>query len=466
MLITKKKVYLFGSGRRCKDISKQVEFWNYEIAGYVDNNRDKWGLLLDGIKIYSPEKLVEDENYIVLTMLDQEDVKKQLEEMDISNRILELNKLKENAIENLELEFGSFEYKDTMSVMFDSLYCLGWGGIEIWNYRVSEALAAQGHSCFLLRDAEQPIYNDEIEKRTVRIFEKNEDFFRGVQSIAEYMSKNLPFVLLNNWSEQALFAAVAVKKKFPDKVRIISVAHFDKKFEYEKMSAYERFSEKILCVSTKIKNEYKLKYGIQADKLVYHESAVPLDFIPRRREPAKLPIKLAFPCRLEKEQKRADLLLKLIDILEEKHVNYILNIAGTGTFYGIIKKYIEKNNLAQRVKLLGHIDYEEMDQFWENQDIYINLSDFEGTSQAMLEAMSHGVVPIVTNVSGVSDFIANGVHGYAVELEDVESVANHIEELFEDLRIITALGENAKKEVWKRCKMSDYIFAIKRLVEG
>jgi glycosyltransferase involved in cell wall biosynthesis len=45
-------------------------------------------------------------------------------------------------------------------------------------------------------------------------------------------------------------------------------------------------------------------------------------------------------------------------------------------------------------------------------DVYLSTSVSEGMSNALLEAMSHGVMPIVSRVSGAEDLVEDGVSGF------------------------------------------------------
>ena len=62
----------------------------------------------------------------------------------------------------------------------------------------------------------------------------------------------------------------------------------------------------------------------------------------------------------------------------------------------------------------------ELIDFLNEQDIYLNFSEYEGTSLTMLEAMASGCVPVVTDVSGVSDFIEDGVNGLVSDIGDLD----------------------------------------------
>ncbi len=44
-------------------------------------------------------------------------------------------------------------------------------------------------------------------------------------------------------------------------------------------------------------------------------------------------------------------------------------------------------------------------------DVYLSTSLSEGMSNALLEAMSHAVMPVVSRVSGVGDVVEEGVTG-------------------------------------------------------
>ena len=56
----------------------------------------------------------------------------------------------------------------------------------------------------------------------------------------------------------------------------------------------------------------------------------------------------------------------------------------------------------------------------------------EGLPKAVIEAMSLGVVPIVSNVGGMPELVRNGVDGVVVPPEDSDSLAKAIIELAND----------------------------------
>ena len=81
-----KKMYLFGSGDYAKKFIDKYKD-QYDIAGIIDNNRDKWGTDLEGIRIYQPAQLLKEESgykvFICIKFYDE--VLAQLKKMGVSH---------------------------------------------------------------------------------------------------------------------------------------------------------------------------------------------------------------------------------------------------------------------------------------------------------------------------------------------------------------------------------------------
>ncbi len=62
-------------------------------------------------------------------------------------------------------------------------------------------------------------------------------------------------------------------------------------------------------------------------------------------------------------------------------------------------------------------------------DIFVSTSRSEGMSNALLEAMSFGVVPLVSRVSGASEIVEEGGCGLLFAPGDLDAFAARLEEL-------------------------------------
>ncbi len=86
-------------------------------------------------------------------------------------------------------------------------------------------------------------------------------------------------------------------------------------------------------------------------------------------------------------------------------------------------------------------------KFWQNNDICVNVSDYEGRSISIMEAMVNGAVPVVTKTSGVKEDIHNNIDGYYVDIEDYKGIEKNIAYLEKNRNELGRLGFNAKKEM-------------------
>jgi glycosyltransferase involved in cell wall biosynthesis len=84
-------------------------------------------------------------------------------------------------------------------------------------------------------------------------------------------------------------------------------------------------------------------------------------------------------------------------------------------------------------------------------DVYVSTSVSEGMSNALLEAMSSGVMPVVSQVSGVDELVEEGVTGFLFPPGDETAVANRLEKsLVMTVEERRATGEAARESIRAR----------------
>ena len=118
--------------------------------------------------------------------------------------------------------------------------------------------------------------------------------------------------------------------------------------------------------------------------------------------------------------------------------------------------FIEKHACYDRVKLLGKIDKKAIWNFWQEQDVCVNISDHEGRSRSTIEAMANGVVPVVTDTWGVKDDIKDGENGFIVNVRDYRAMAENLCFLWKNRDMLPLMGKNAHKELMRKSSMDDH----------
>jgi len=134
------------------------------------------------------------------------------------------------------------------------------------------------------------------------------------------------------------------------------------------------------------------------------------------------------------------LLLEIIEEINRKYKHVEFTIAGEGKLEAeilnktakyknvIVKKYPQDN--ANEVNRMHHITL-------------IPTYASEGTSLSLLEGMSAGTVPVVSNVGGITNIVLNGFNGLMTDPDSDQFVAS-IEMLLNDHLLMKKLSKNAR----------------------
>jgi glycosyltransferase involved in cell wall biosynthesis len=128
--------------------------------------------------------------------------------------------------------------------------------------------------------------------------------------------------------------------------------------------------------------------------------------------------------RLE-PQKRFDLLIEAVAQLQPRKRSLKLLIVGDGSLRRRLIDQIEGLRLSRSCSLLGHrTDIIDLHHAF---DLFVQSSDYEGTSNALLEAMALETPIVATDVGGTGEIIRHGVDGLIVSPGDLRSLARTIE---------------------------------------
>ena len=138
--------------------------------------------------------------------------------------------------------------------------------------------------------------------------------------------------------------------------------------------------------------------------------------------------------RLE-PQKRFDLLIDAVARLQPKHPTLKLLIVGDGSLRQRLASQIERLGLNDACRLLGHrTDIVDLHHAF---DLFVQSSDYEGTPNAVLEAMAMETPVVATNVGGTAEVVRDQIDGLIVPAGDVGRLCQAIEVALGD-RLSTA----------------------------
>ena len=124
-------------------------------------------------------------------------------------------------------------------------------------------------------------------------------------------------------------------------------------------------------------------------------------------------IKFIFVGRFE-HQKNLFALIEAFEIFIRKYRNSKLILIGDGSLKQKIRSLVAKKALAEKVECLGWLKDVDVQNCLIRSDFFILPSHAEGMSNALLEAMNVGLIPICTQVSGARDLIGYNQNGFLI----------------------------------------------------
>lgn len=98
-------------------------------------------------------------------------------------------------------------------------------------------------------------------------------------------------------------------------------------------------------------------------------------------------------------------------------------------------------------------------------DVFLLPSFFEGLPISMLECMSSGIVPVVTNVGSINSCVVNGENGLIIGLKDTDAIIDAIKLLSRDRDLLENLSHNARETIMKKFSPNQYIASLNRIYD-
>ncbi len=265
----------------------------------------------------------------------------------------------------------------------------------------------------------------------------------------------LPFII--KFSPQIIhiitferFSVLAYLYKLFSKVKLIYNVHGVAVYENEKFKNISSSLQKKDAVCEKIfmKRSDKLlflsEYQLSIARKLYHIHDSNIEFINngidegfcsknKNAEKNKTPT-LVFIGDSERKDKDFKFLYSSLDKIEHNCTLYIIGDFNTGIYKNEVGNVsiipVKKMNKGFLVNFLS------------DKDIFISSSYYDTFSIAAAECMALGLVPIVTNNTGISKLIEEGTNGFIVNHGDENELVNKINLLLEN--------DNLRSEVAKR----------------
>jgi glycosyltransferase involved in cell wall biosynthesis len=229
-------------------------------------------------------------------------------------------------------------------------------------------------------------------------------------------------------------------------IATLAIAHNDGDVFYRPITHYASFLTCVIGVSQVVCDRLRSRCRIPPEQVVWIPYGVYPGKCPAERpaESVRDPLRIVYASRLEDLDKRASDVIEIVKRLRGILSDYRLDIAGDGTLQKRFRDLLAPEISEGRVVLHGWLTRVELHRILEGADAFLLTSDSEGFPIALVEAMAHGLAPVVTKLpSGTPDVVHHMENGILVQIGAIDDFVNAIQLLARDRHLLASIRHAA-----------------------
>ena len=222
-----------------------------------------------------------------------------------------------------------------------------------------------------------------------------------------------------------------------------------------------RMATHMLCPSLAAKKDLIKFYKVKNSRAFVFPNALPNTDL-RNETDYKT---IGFLGRLDRS-KGVDILISSFKKISDRFTDVQLIIAGNGKQENELKEQVFNVGLSDRVVFKGAIAYNHVPDFLASLAFLVVPSRMDNLPTVVLEAFSVGTPVIGSNAGGIPDMINSGYNGFLFENENVEELAQRMEQCLQHQEQRNNISVNARKAFEEKYCIDDLLERFENVIEA
>ena len=306
------------------------------------------------------------------------------------------------------------------------------------------------------------VFGRKVERKTKTNFELKYAFPPLIKFIFDFISYKPELVIVKNIENVYSLLALSLARLFGKKALVILSI---KKYRKQEPSKAVEWIGKIFKAKVITPLKGRVKDQNTNDNLYF--LPFPLPRTEERKEYFK-DNKVNIVC-VGKYQERKDQLLLLKALKELKTETLVINFIGQtdeGDYLEILKNFVNENDLDDKVNFYFDLSWEEVQEKYRANDLFVLPAYSELHSVAAIEAMSNGLMAVVTDKNGIQDYVAEGESGFVIKKGDLEGLIRIIKVLANNKEKIIRMGNRAQADILAKCDQVNFYNKFKQILDA
>ena len=336
-------------------------------------------------------------------------------------------------------------------------------GLLSWMWRLKKSLPAAGIELTLVSLELQPFRFPQV-CEPEKIYDAH---IRTPQEMIAFLKKTQSAVHLINHAYEYVDLLEKICPALLPRLTLVGICHTDQDYYYQNLQRLDARLGGIIAVSPRCveKLEHLLPHR-RGTIPVLPDWDMPFDASPQiRYQNDRHPLRILFNGRLLHLQKRVLDLPEISRRLAHTHAQVKMTIVGDGPDLPLLRDDLSQGKHIPYRLLYPRAPWE-MTQLLAEHDVFLQVSEFEGASVSLMEAMIAGLVPVVTKTDSGIELLEHGRNALLCPVGDVAAIASTLAELAQNRGRIPQLGHEAFKTAQAYLKELDYARKLREYLES
>ena len=244
------------------------------------------------------------------------------------------------------------------------------------------------------------------------------------------------YLMLHDWRNNV------VAPRLSDRVTLVGLLQADNDLDFEQAGRLGPFWNAIVAVADPLQFSFAHRFPHLAHRAVTIRNCVP-DLPEPPAKPQTGPLRIAYSGELRRTQKRLDDMIAVSRALMKRGIPHELTLYGDGEYRTELEALAAPLVAAGTVRFAGRLPAACLPDEMADQHVFLLTSQFEGLSIALLEAMSRGCVPVVSELVTQSLVVRDRLNALTCPVGDIGSFVGNLARLADDPTLREHLGRAA-----------------------
>jgi glycosyltransferase involved in cell wall biosynthesis len=144
-------------------------------------------------------------------------------------------------------------------------------------------------------------------------------------------------------------------------------------------------------------------------------------------------------------------------------LNLKMAIVGSGPEEFRLRELAKEHN--SEITFLGELTSLEINRYMQKSRVFILLSEYEGLSYSLLEALAFGLPAIVSDIEANTEVVRNKIEGIVLPKDDWQKSLQQIRDIFESDAIYKQYSHNARSRIAEAYEIDFQLAKIEELLK-